>query len=163
MSYPYHQNVAPGSSYIAPQQLMMNHAHAPTVQSPQARRSGRTPDLATLLPGRMMVIFPRRREYCGPPSFPSITFSAQGKPGLYLRDLLKNKYDYSLDGARDPVFEHHAWKITKCSWRRPHRGRVVDSNQGQWSLGKVYYGDIRILALSYYHRVWVPIIAMDAS
>ncbi|TFK35522.1 hypothetical protein BDQ12DRAFT_655655 [Crucibulum laeve] len=56
----------------------------------------------------LVIYFPRKPEYTGAPSIPSINFSVNGKPGPYISDICKGKV--SIDGGYDQVFAYHGWR-----------------------------------------------------
>jgi len=54
---------------------------------------------------------PRLPEHIGNPSLPPIVFSVNGKPGPYLKDILKQRV--TLDNGAETIFKDFAWKQTK--------------------------------------------------
>ena len=58
----------------------------------------------------VVIYLPRRPEWSGKPSVPSILFSVKGKPGPYLRDICRGRVE--IDGAYDTVFSHFGFKQT---------------------------------------------------
>ncbi|KAJ7765699.1 hypothetical protein B0H16DRAFT_399596 [Mycena metata] len=57
-------------------------------------------------------------------------------------------------------------EIAKCVAVFLQSGATGPSSLGDnhpWSLRNVHFGDIRLVALNYYGRVWVPILALDAA
>lgn len=68
----------------------------------------------------VVVIFPRRPEFHGIPSFQSVTFSVNGKIGPYLKDVIKGRVE--VDGAGDEIFEGRGWRTT--NWMIDVRLRI---------------------------------------
>lgn len=154
----------------------------------------------------VVVYLPRRPEWSGKPSVPSILFSVKGKPGPYLRDICRGRVE--IDGAYDAVFSHYGFKQTNIRIDWPgveldaetipcfmqgegtpvHRAWVCQAVAGcvtdlmmQGSCGRLRYGPqyinrgtkpwnlrrmdsrkVRLMAINYYKKVWVPVLAVDA-
>jgi len=82
------------------------------VPTPQSILDGSySASLATSEANRDVVTYvPRSPEYSGGPSLPSIIFTVNGRPGPYLKDVIKGRV--TLDGAYDTVFREYSWKQT---------------------------------------------------
>ncbi|KAF8957748.1 hypothetical protein BDZ97DRAFT_1941030 [Flammula alnicola] len=65
----------------------------------------------------VVVYVPRLPEYSGKDHLASITFSVQGMPGPYLKQLAKDRV--TMNGADDDVFSHFGWKTTKFQFDWP--------------------------------------------
>jgi hypothetical protein len=39
---------------------------------------------------------------------------------------------------------------------------VIDANTRPWNLKKIDYRDVRLIAINYYRKTWVPVLAVDA-
>ncbi|KAJ7819063.1 hypothetical protein B0H14DRAFT_3473366 [Mycena olivaceomarginata] len=134
--------------------------------------------------------FPRRPEFCGRPSM-SVSFSVQGHPAPYLKDILKDRV--LLDGANEAVMAENGWSRTRWvlewpGYNNSPRGLVVaglsrtalakevatcvaiflrdaahHSENSAWSPRGVHFGDVRLVAMNYYSRVWVPVLALDTD
>ena len=61
----------------------------------------------------VVTYIPRVPEYCGKPSLQSIIFTVNGRPGPYLKDVIKGRV--ILDGAYDTVFREFSWKQTNLT------------------------------------------------
>ncbi|KAF6758347.1 hypothetical protein DFP72DRAFT_1065040 [Ephemerocybe angulata] len=60
---------------------------------------------------RDMVIYVLRRpEHSGPPSIEPILLAVNGKPGPYIKDIVKR--NVVLDGADDKILEERVWRQT---------------------------------------------------
>ncbi|KAJ7490975.1 hypothetical protein FB451DRAFT_1166292 [Mycena latifolia] len=133
--------------------------------------------------------FPRRAAFRGRPSL-SIGFTVHRQPAPYLKDILHDRV--YLDGAQDAVMQAHGWSRTRWvlewpGYDRKARGLVVGGltrtalakavaaevalflreagvggEDGPWATRNVHFGDVRLVALNYYGRVWVPVLALDA-
>ncbi|KIM49788.1 hypothetical protein M413DRAFT_438920 [Hebeloma cylindrosporum] len=153
----------------------------------------------------VVTYIPRAPEYCGKPTLPSIIFTVNGRPGPYLKDVIKGRV--MLDGAYDTVFREFSWKQTSltidwpgvttsaehitCGDKTHHSTRtevaqlvaarvahllmtgyngkplkwgpqVIDANTRPWNLKKIDYRDVRLVAINYYRKTWVPVLAVDA-
>ncbi|EAU80747.2 hypothetical protein CC1G_04857 [Coprinopsis cinerea okayama7 len=58
----------------------------------------------------VVTLLPRRPEFLGPPSVPSILFSVNGRPGPYIRDILREEVE--VDSPFDQVFYSRGWRQT---------------------------------------------------
>lgn len=154
----------------------------------------------------VVIYLPRRPEWSGKPSVPSILFSVKGKPGPYLRDICRGRVE--IDGAYDAVFSHYGFKKTNIRIDWPgveadaetmscfmqgegtpvHRawvcqvvagcvtvlmmqgncGRLrygpqyINSGTKPWNLRRMDSRNVRLMAINYYKKVWVPVLAVDA-
>ncbi|CAA7260972.1 unnamed protein product [Cyclocybe aegerita] len=153
----------------------------------------------------VVTYVPRRPEYSGEPSLPSIIFSVHGRPGPFIGDIIDGKV--VLDGAYDLVFRDKLWKQTSLTvdWPgvtsssgyipcfRDNRDltrtevakivaenvkaivstglsgkplkwgpQVIDAYSKRWNLRKIDYRDVRLIAINYYRKTWIPVLAVNA-
>ncbi|KAJ3495211.1 hypothetical protein NLJ89_g10664 [Agrocybe chaxingu] len=153
----------------------------------------------------VVTYVPRRPEYSGEPSLPSIIFSVHGRPGPSIGDIIDDKV--MLDGPYDLVFRDKLWKQTSLTvdWPgvtsssgyipcfRDNRDltraqvakivaenvkaivstglsgkplkwgpQVIDAYSKPWNLRKIDYRDVRLIAINYYRKTWIPVLAVNA-
>ncbi|KAJ7709513.1 hypothetical protein B0H17DRAFT_1190716 [Mycena rosella] len=141
-------------------------------------------------PARAIECFPRRAAFCGRPSL-SIAFAVHTQPAPYLAELLRGRVrlDGAHDAVmRAHGWSRTRWVLEWPGYERAPRGLLVAGltraglakeiaeavplflreapaplgEDGPWAARNVHFGDLRLVALNYYGRVWVPVLAFDA-
>ncbi|KAJ7221470.1 hypothetical protein GGX14DRAFT_669845, partial [Mycena pura] len=134
--------------------------------------------------------FPRRPAFCGRPCL-SIAFTVGGHPAPYLKDIVKNRVllDGAHDavmadqgwsrtrwllewpGYENPVSALPVAGLTRAVLAKEVARAVFDflrvhaplgAGNSPWAPRNVHYGDVRLVAMNYYGRAWVPVLAFDA-
>ncbi|KAF9032952.1 hypothetical protein BJ165DRAFT_1598918 [Panaeolus papilionaceus] len=139
-----------------------------------------------------VVIVPRIAEHTGKPSLPTISFSVNGNPGPYLKDLMQNAV--LIDNPEVLVLitescSHWKQTVVRSDWAGNNPPGVTIGDLGRKTRarlalevsGMVYdlfikmsrqnlsgewfqvpFESVRLLGLSYYKNKWVPIFAVSA-
>lgn len=89
--------LTPGTAHNIPYQLRLSPEMVLNGQQMQAYHAP-------------LFILPRASEYSGTPSIASITFSVQGEPAPYIKDIMMKRV--VIDAPHDRIFQEFGWKRT---------------------------------------------------